>query len=30
VKWTLQGKTVKASIAQSPKCSDVQPPEPQP
>ncbi len=29
-KWTLQGKTVKASIAQSPKCSDVNPSEPQP
>ncbi|HEV7486812.1 MAG TPA: hypothetical protein VGQ65_14135 [Thermoanaerobaculia bacterium] len=30
IKWTLQGKTVKASLAQSPKCSDVHPPEPQP
>jgi hypothetical protein len=29
-KWTLQGKTVKASIAQSPKCSDVKPSEPEP
>lgn len=30
VRWTLQGRTVKASIAQSSKCSDVQPPEQQP
>jgi hypothetical protein len=29
-KWTLQGKAVKASTAQSPKCSDVNPSEPQP
>ncbi|HEV7486814.1 MAG TPA: hypothetical protein VGQ65_14145 [Thermoanaerobaculia bacterium] len=29
-KWTLQGKTVKASLAQSPKCSDVKPSEPEP
>jgi len=29
-RWTLQGRTVKASIAQSPKCSDIQPPEPEP
>ncbi len=29
-KWTLQGRTVKASLAQSPKCSDVKPSEPEP